>query len=343
MPLWTDIIDPATLTGYTRASMAFYEQRRGTLARWLPNRMVNDIVVRFVQGENGLVPVAQFRAYDAEPEIGKKQGGKRVTLELPALGQNIPVSEYQQLRNRNASDDAILNQIQRTADAVVKSVADGIEVLRGTVLNTGKATIDQENYKSEDDFARPASHTVTSANLWNTAGATRLADLQLWTDIYRDSTGEDPGAMVMATRVFRALAEGDEFRIQLANGGYRPASEADIQAILTGAGLPPIFRFDRRVNVGGTTQRVLSDDRLLLLPAPVEPDDWEGTELGATFWGQTLTSTAPEWEIEDDEQPGIVTGVYRNEKPPMIAEVLSDAIGLPVLANAALSFSAKVL
>jgi hypothetical protein len=38
MALWTDIIDPETLTGYARASMNAYEARKGTLARWLPNR-----------------------------------------------------------------------------------------------------------------------------------------------------------------------------------------------------------------------------------------------------------------------------------------------------------------
>ena len=78
-------------------------------------------------------------------------------------------------------------------------------------------------------------------------------------------------------------------------------------------------------------------------PEPVDPDDWQGTQLGASFWGQTLTSTEPDWGIDDVEQPGIVAGTYRNEKPPMIAEVISDAIGMPVLANADLSLKATVL
>jgi hypothetical protein len=66
MPLWTDLITPAELTGYARESLASYEARKGTLARWLPNREVLDTVVRFVQGQSGLIPIAQFRAYDAE-------------------------------------------------------------------------------------------------------------------------------------------------------------------------------------------------------------------------------------------------------------------------------------
>jgi hypothetical protein len=81
----------------------------------------------------------------------------------------------------------------------------------------------------------------------------------------------------------------------------------------------------------------------MLLPAPVDTNDWQGTELGATFWGQTLTSTDPDFGLEDADQPGLVAGVYRGEKPPMIAEVISDAIAMPVLANADLSFVATVL
>lgn len=343
MALWTDVIDPATLTGYARASLADYEASRGTLAQWLPNQTVSDVVVRFVTGSTGLVEEAKFRAYDAEPELGKNVGGKRVTLELPALGQNIPVSEYQQLRARNASDDAMLATIQKNTNQVVRAVADRIERLRGVVLNTGKATIDQDNFKTDDDFGRPAGHTVTAGALWTASTVDRLADLQAWVDVYTDTNGVAPGSIVLSTRAFRALASGDQFKTQLLNGGSRPATDDDIRAIIAGAGLPPIYKFDRRVQSGGSSVKVLADDRLLLLPAPVATDDAEGTELGGTFWGQTLTSMDPSYGIEDAEQPGIVVGTYRNEKPPMIAEVISDAIALPVLANASLSFSAKVL
>lgn len=350
MPLWIDVIDPATLTGYARASLADYEARRGTLARFLPNREVLDTVVRFVQGQTGLIPVAQFRAYDAEPTVGKAPSGKRVTLELPALGQNIPVSEYRQLRARNAGDDAILQAIFNTTDIVVRAVSDSIERLRGIVLATGKASINPTNFGgpadgfwSEDDFGRSAGHTVTAGSAWSSAGVSRLADLQTWFDVYVATNGVEPGAILMSTRVLRALTSGTEFQTQLVNGGARPATRQQVQDILSGAGLPEIVVYDRRVSVGGVATKVIPDDRLLYLPAPVETNAWEETELGATFWGETLTATDAGWGIEDGETPGIVAGVYRGEKPPLIAEVISDAIALPVLANADLSFSADVL
>lgn len=344
MALWTDIIDPATLTGYARASLADYEANRGTLARWLPNREVADIAVRFVAGASGLVDIADFRAYDAEPTIGKGPQGKRVTIELPAIGRNIPVSEYNQLRSRgagnSASDEAILSYIQNTTDIVVRAVADAIEKLRGTVLQTGKATV---SGFMDDDFGRAVGHTTTAPALWSVAGTDALGQLQTWTDTYVTANGEQPGAIVMSTRVLRSMAKLDQFKTQLLNSASRPATLRDVEDTISAAGLPPIYTYDRSVQVAGSASKVVADDKVLLLPAPVETDDWQGTQLGATFWGQTLTSTEGDWEIPDSEQPGLVAGVYRNEKPPMVAEVISDAIALPVLANADLSFCVDVL
>lgn len=338
MALWTDIVDPAYLTGYTREALADIERRRGTFARYLPNREVPNITVRFVKGQSGLVVEAKFRAYDAEPEVGKKPTAQRVTLELPAIGQTIPVSEYEQLRTRGAADDVLLTQIQATARLVAQAISDRMERLRAVALRTGKATIAE--IAADDDFGRAAGHTVTAAALWNSApSVSRLTDLQTWSDVYEASNGVSPGVIVMSRRVARVLAQGDEFKTSLVGGGSRPATVSDVNAIVEGAGLPRIEVYTRRTQAG----LILPDTELLLLPEPVETDDWEGTQLGATFWGQTLTSQEPGWGIEDAEQPGVVAGVYRNEKPPMIAEVVGDAIGMPVLANANLSFKATVL
>jgi hypothetical protein len=338
MALWTDLIDPATLTGYIRESMTAIEKRKGSLARYLPNRTVPNIVVRFVAGQFGLVPEAQFRAYDAAVNVGKKPSGKRVTLELPPIGQELIVGEYDQLRTRNAPDDAILKEILNTASRVATAVADRMERLRGIVLRTGIATIPE--LATADDFGRVGGHTVTAGTLWSSAtSVSRLTDLQTWCDTYEATNGVAPGQIVMSRRVLRVMAAGDEFKLSLVGGGSRPATVGDVNAIVEAAGLPPIEVYTRKTAAGV----VLPDNELLLLPAPVDANAWEDTELGATFWGQTLSSQEAEWEIEDAEQPGIVAATFRSEKPPIIAEVVSDAIGMPVLANANLSLKATVL
>lgn len=345
MTLWTDITDPATLTGYARAALADIEATKGTLAQWLPNREVPSIDVRFVKGQNGLVNVANFRAYDAEIEIGKRQAGQRIVIELPALGQNIPVGEYEQLRAQGVvpTEAQALLSIQNTTKLAVQAVSDSIELLRGTVIDTGKATIDQYNYQSDDDFGRPASHSFTAPALWSVAGTDRLSQLQAWCDLYEDTNGEAPGALLMSRRAFRALGSGTQFQTQLLNGGARNATEQQVMDMVSAAGLPNIYQYNRRVQVEGVTTKPLNDAKVFLLPAPVGTDQWASTQLGATFWGRTLSSMEPGWGIEAAEQPGVVAGVWRNDKPPMGIEVISDAIALPVMANAALSMSVTVL
>jgi len=346
MALWTEVIDPATLSGYARESLAAYEARQGTLARFLPNRFISDVVARFVAGQNGgLVDVANFRAFDAEPEIGNRDVSRRVTIELPALGRSEPITEYEQLRARGGSVSAelALVTVQGATDRTVRAIADAIERLRGIVIDTGIATIDQYNFKSADNFGRDADHAVTAGTLWSNTAADRLTQLSTWSQTYTDDTGSEPGALLMSTRAFRALCNGDQFRMVLQGGATRPAITQDVRDLVIGNGLPPITLYDRRVKVNGTLTKVLPDNKVYLLPAAVDTNDAEGTDLGGTWWGRTLSSTVPGYGIEDSDQPGVVVGVYQHDKPPHGLEVIGDAIGLPVLANPDLSFVATVL
>lgn len=335
--LWTDVITPAELTGYARAEQDLIEQQ--SLARYLPNRFVADIVAEFVAGAAGLIDEARYRAYDAEPEVGGGDEGESVLVKLPAISQTIPVSEYNQLRLRNASDEALRAAIERTMRRVVRAIADRSERTRGIVLSSGKATVTQKNYRFDDDFGRDASLTSTAAALWSTPGADRLGHLKAMHDQYVTINGVNAGRMLMSQAAFNALAGGDQFAINLVGGGSRPSGNAEVQQIVTGAGLPEIEIYNRRTKTGP----VLPADSVLFVPAPVDPSDWESSELGATFWGQTLTSMDPLYELDPGEEPGIVVGAYRGQKVPMIAEVTGDSISLPVAANANLTASLKVL
>lgn len=333
--LWTDVIDPATLSGYMRESLANYEAAKGSLEQFLNNENVPDISVSFDVGAFGLTQTARFRAYDAEPEYGKEEAGKRVMIELPAIGQKIAISEYRALRQRNASNQAMLDSILKTADRVVRAVADRMELLRGVVLDTGIATVNQSNFRVADNFGRPAGHTVTAATLWSNAAADRISDLLAWQETYNGTNSVNPGRILMSSAVYSQFRKGTQFQNQVTG---RPMTQGEIQGIMADEGLAPIQIFDRRVNFEGVLTPVIPANKVLLLPTPEESD-----ALGKTYWGTTLTATDLGWGIADDEQAGIVAGVYRNEQPPVIAEVISDAIGMPVLGNAALSFSAQVI
>ena len=332
--LWTELLTPATLTGYAREALADVEKRKGTLAIYLPNEHVSDISVRFEIGGTGVNEAARFRAWDAEPELAKEQGGSSVTLDLPAIGQKFPVSEYRQLRLRNASDASMVNSILKTTKQLVEAVSDRMEHLRGVVLDTGKATVAQSNFAINDDFGRPSAHNVTASTLWSAGVVTsRIADMLAWQAVYVDTNGTPPGEMLMSTAVYNDMRKGDEF---LSSTTGRTFTKSDIASILADEGLPPIRIYDRRINLAGTTTRVTSDKNVLFLPAAGE----EG--LGKTYWGTTLAATELSWGIEDDEQAGIVAAAIKTDSIPVLAEVVADAIGMPVLGRAELSMKAVV-
>lgn len=337
MALWTDVIDPETLSGFARRSLSEYEASKGTLARWLPNKVVADSVVRFMAGSAGLVEEARYRSFDAEPEFGKGPTYKRVTVDLPPLSQQGMISERDQVRLRSADEDVRLRILTDATRSAVRAVADRSERQRGQVLVGGQAVIAQDNYTDTYDYGRDASMDVTATTLWDAASPTILADLETWVDHYSSVNGEAPGSFVTSSRVARILSSNSAFAVALASGASRPASRDDVNAILAGLGLPPITIYDRRTSAG----RVVPDDRLLFLPAEVDPEG--ESELGATFWGQTLASQEPGYEIAESEQPGIVAAAFTHDGIPPIKHTFVDSLTLPVGANMNLSFVAKVL
>lgn len=339
MELWTELIDPVELTGYAREEAEAYELASGTLARYLPNRYVADISVEVRQEDNGLVPEARYRAYDAEPEIGTEPGGDSFILKLPAISQKTPVSEYRQLRARGASDDVIRNHIIRTVRRTARAIADRAERTRGVVINTGAATVNQKNFGFNDDFGRSPEASFTADALWSLTGTDRLEQLHEWVEFYTQLNKRAPGAILMTRTPFGAMARGDQFRIQLNNGASRPMPADEVRQTLISDDLPPIDLYDRQTASG----HVLATDSIWLMPAPVDPNDEDGSPYGATTWGQTLAAGEPEWEIPDTEQPGIVTAVFKAKTVPQVAEVQGDSISLPTAANPDYAMRIKVL
>lgn len=337
MALWTDVVTPLELTTAARMSLDERDRANGGLAQFLPNTTVNDTVVRLSSDSNGLVEAAEYRAFDAETTIGAVPGGKRVTVELLPVGQKVRVSEYDQLRQRgNATPEVAKNTIGKVAVRVGQAVADRVELLRGQVLATGKATLAENGIVAEQDYARDPEMTVTAATSWATSDTAKpMEDLQKWVDAYTDKNGEAPGTLLLSRKAMGALARAAEIRSLAVGSSPAIVSHQFVSDTLAQYGLPAIQVYDRRVRVGGKAVRVLDENTALLLPS-------DGSSMGATFWGTTLESTDPLYGIAEDDRPGIVAGALQ-DYDPMGVWVHAAAIAMPVLANANLAMSATVI
>lgn len=345
MLLNTDYIDPAELSGYTRAAVADLEINRFTLSRWLPHVVVDDLMFRFTNGGEGLVEAATFRAYDTESPIASRPGLTRVTGQLPPISRKIRLGEYDRLRQARATDATIRAAILDDAVRMGRAVAARLELARGEALYTGKLVLAENGVIATVDFGRKAGHTVTAATPWTTvASATPIADLMSWVQTYIDENGEPPGSMLISTRIASLLLQSAEIRGLLAANGVTPsvASATGVNTVLGAYNLPPVVTYDARVRVGAVSTRVIPDNRVVLLPAPVDPNAVDGTDLGAVLLGTTAEALELGYGLAPGtEQPGIVAGAY-NTQDPVAVWTKAAAIGLPVLANPNLTFSATV-
>ena len=122
MPLWTDIIDPVEASGIARAEQYLYEQRWGTLARYLPNVFVPSTYVEFVAGANGLTDVAHYRAFSSPPKIGSGPKGERKTITLPAISRNEPINEQEQMTWESLTEDQQLKSIEKAIRRMVRRI-----------------------------------------------------------------------------------------------------------------------------------------------------------------------------------------------------------------------------
>jgi hypothetical protein len=337
-----DLFPAVELTGMARAEAELLDS--SSLARWLPNVPVDDIAVSFVADSDGnLIDEAQYRAFDAEPDFGRgDEGGEELMVKLPAISKQATISEYQQLRARNAGEAVLRNKIEQTMRTVVRSIVLRANSQRANVLVTGRA-FSTGKFRFSDDFGRDAALTTAVPTPWSDTTTSRLAALETLRDLYASKqeqyygVEEEPGAILLTRTGFSALMRGNEFRqlMQPVAGPEsltRPPTQADVLTLLQAYGLPPIY-----------TVTGIPDDTMLMLPAPGAPNAGEAGPLGATYWGRTLAASEAEWEIDEEDQAGIICGVFSSQGIPPIKFVAGDSISLPVALNANRSLAATIL
>lgn len=340
--LYTETITPAELTGFARAAQDDIEAKQGTLARWLPNTSVNDVVVRTVVDQDGSGDLAEYRSFDAETPIGSGGKAERKIFELMPLGKKERISEYNQLRARGGDTAGLLlSSVEKATVRRVQGIVKRLEVARGQAIESGGLNINENGLVQTPSFGRPAGNTVTAAVLWDASSGTKiLEDLIAWSSVYKDGNdGDAPGSIVVSNRILSVMLRDPGVRSLVATTAGTPqiVSNEVLNATLAAYGLPPIYVYDRKVN--GT--RVTSDNKVFLLPEAVDPNSGSNN-LGATFYGPTLEADEPEYSLDASEQPGIAVGVYKT-KDPIGLWVHSNAIALPVLVNPVASMVATVL
>lgn len=348
MLLNSDYIYPTEITGYVRQALADFEVNRFTLSQYLPSTMIDDMEYRLLAGGTGLADAATFRSFDAESPIGRRQTVNRLIGELPPLSQKLRCGEYERLRMRKVTDDRVRQELFNDAAIITRNLAARMELARGDALANGSVTISENGVGVVVDYGRSTAHNVTAAVPWTNAASDPLQDIMSWRDTYLATNGVDPETMLLSRRTWNILLRNTAVRAQVFGGqalqiggsGSSVVTQMQLNSVFAAQGLPSITLYQSQINVNNVAQKVIPDNKVILLPEVGPGATAEDAQLGSTLWGTTAESLDPRFGLAGDE-PGITCGVY-NEEDPISMWTKGAAIGLPVLANPNLSFAATV-
>ncbi|WNI28669.1 major capsid protein [Streptomyces sp. ITFR-6] len=338
MQLIDEFATPAELTGYARAALADRPENAFSLDRWLPNRTINDLSYRFTRGGGGLTEAATFRAYDASADVGVRPGGARVSGELPPISRKIPVGEYERIKRRNIDTqnaeirDAMLDDGVRLA----RQIEARMELARGEAIFNASVALNENGVQASVDFGRAAGHTVTAGTVWSDPAADVIGNFQTWLEVYNDTNGGDPDSVLISRAIWTALKRNTQLRGLSTTGATAPSILTDslLAAILADHGIPPLVRYDAKVNVSGVSTRITPNDKLAFMPA-------QGDTLGQTLWGVPVEADDARYGLAGDAA-GVAVGAYKTEDPQTVW-TRATAIALPVVAAPDLTFVADVL
>ncbi|MCK7676353.1 major capsid protein [Corynebacterium pygosceleis] len=332
MALWTDLIEPAELTTYARRSLEEKDRAEGRLSAFLPSQFVNDITVRYEKTNTGLRPVAEYRAYDAESTIGSREGGKRVTLDLPPISQKDKIGEFETLKNRGVSGFSPNAKITaaRVMDGIVDAILDRVELQRGQIIESGHITIEENGMYVDADLNRDASMTVDAKVKWDKPKSTAVEDLLTWAEAYSEKNGEMPGTILMSRKMLSALQRSEQVKAMLTTVTTPGIVSIDALNGLLGAyDLPAVATYNRKVNHGGEIRSVLDPNKVFLLP------EMGTNKLGSTTWGQPAEADNPRYfpAASPERERGGIIGSLHEEDDPYGYWVRATSIVLPVMTH----------
>lgn len=336
MELWNDLVTPDELTDYARREQVELN-KVNSLSSFFPHRTTVGNTVSYVVTENGLVPTAEFRSFDAEASIGgKTQKGRKITLELPPVSQKTRISELDVMRSRaNLPDEVQRKSIAGVTADVVGSIEDRMELARGEVLETGRLTIEENGLYVDEDLGRDATLTVSADVPWEDPDALIIDELMEWVETYSD-VGDNgvPAVMVGGLKLRMVLQKNAQILSAISTVNTPAlASVEQLNAVLASHGLPVFQTYDRKVNVGGVTRRVLSAEKLFLVPE---------SGLGASMWGEAAEAYDADYSLAVGTEGGIVAAAHKTHDP-FGYWVRGTGVALPILTAPNASMVAGVL
>ncbi len=287
--------------------------------------------------------IAQYRAFDAEAPIGKRDAelvSSKFTL--PPLSQKLPLNESLMRKLQESSSDANVDRFVKKAfdDTInnVKALRYRVEKARGELLSTGAIVIDENGVRETFDFGLDVTHKPTASILWSNPTADIITDERNWIERVIEDALEAPTRATVPAALIGFLQRNDAYRNAIYPGqSNAPTLTPDqVNLVREMYGLPALNVYRGKVPGTVGTVDVLPQDTYILTT----------DSFGVTRWGETAeamelaNSNAVDFTAED--RPGITVTTWK-VPDPVTRWNKASAVVLPVAEDINGLLVAKVL
>lgn len=274
--------------------------------------------------------------YGSEPPVVDRDAVASKMGEIAKMGLKYIATEEELLALHQARNEgeksAMIDKLTLKGVDLVNAIQRRIDVIKMEALTKGNFAYNKNGVKVSVDFGVPAEHKVALADGadWDVADRDVIGDLLGFVATYEATNGQSPSVILMSREAQAKLLRNNVIITEAGRpAGSTRVSQAELDAVLSGFGLPPIqIVADRKVTVKDIYSG--NDEVIEFMPANRIVMLAEG--VGEFLLGPT---------VENEFQPGIVLEAKDKDEP--IQSILrAVAAGFPALEKPSLIFHADV-
>ena len=341
------LIEPAVITGIARTAIADEDRLINSfqLSRWFPREFTYEIDYGYQTGnDRTFSESASFRAFDQPPRLGVRPGSTSVRGDLPPIGIEYLIREYDKIKLRTAGRQGdlaadLLPVVSADVVRGVQAVERRFEIFRRDLLIDGKAILSESGLELEMDVQRNPARASTALIGWDDPiNATMITDERniMNTMLRGENIGSAEFVAVMNSVTWQAWLQGDQTRALWDSVRVVPRlTDSQGASVRSAHGLPPVVLNDSQMRnpLTGLTEFIIPDYKVLYLP---------NFRIGATMYSVPSMADDPDINLEYQERPGPLAYLTREIKPNNTSTVI-DALGAPLLQDpdATYAFTAK--
>ena len=282
MPRIEELLSHKELIDYTKAR---------TLPAMLgetlfPSMKIEGLEVEMIKGATNLPVAANIHAFDAETEIGSREGANYSIQELALIKRKVKLGEKDliALNNpRNAIEEQqIISKIFNDVDNLVNGVLARVEAMRLEALSTGKLVVNENGFKTTIDYGTPSNHKEN--HTWSTGADKILDNIFDMCDLITKDTGYTPTRVLTSRKILNMMLKDETIRKSIFGvNSDRLMTVNELNQFLAAQGLPTVATYDAQYRTQGkngayVSKRYLGEDKFVLIPDGI---------MGNTFYGVT--------------------------------------------------------